>query len=154
MAVTNFNQANIAFFRIQSANAAYDITLPFEADSIEWWNETQYAASSKNISGIWFPSLTDPIAGALAITSNGTPALTGVILTTTGITELPDGSGFADNHRTPTVITAASPAVVTSAAHGLLDGQYVRATNFRSTPVADATGMYTLNNLLFQIQMW
>jgi len=40
---------------------------------------------------------------------------------------------------------------VTSNGHGLVNGQFVRATNFRATPVADATGMYALNNQLFQV---
>ncbi len=150
MAVTNFDQANIAYFKLQSANAAYDITLPFEADSIEWWNDTKYGTNTNNLSGIWFPTLTTPTAGGLII-ARGTTTLTSTLETTNGVTELSDGSGFADNHRTPTAITPASPAVVTSAAHGLTNGQFVRATNFRATPVADATGMYTLNNLLFQI---
>ncbi len=150
MAVTNFEDANIAFFTLISGGAAYDITLPFEADSIEWWNNSLYATNSSNLSGFWSPYLTDPIGGGLII-ARGTTDLTSTLETTNGVTELSDGSGFADNHRTPTAITAASPPVVTSNAHGLSNGQFVRATNFRATPVADATGMYGLNNQLFQV---
>jgi len=149
MSVTNFEDANIAIFKIQSAGAAYNITLPFEADCIEWWNNTVYATNTNNLQGIWFPGMTDPTGGALII-SRGTTDLSSVLETTNGVTELSDGSGFADNHRTPTAINA-STGIVTSAAHGLTTGQYVRATNFRAFPVASATGMYALNNLLWQI---
>jgi hypothetical protein len=150
MAVTNFNDCNVAMFRIQSAAAAYDITLPFQADMIEWWNNTKYATDAKNISGIWIDGLTDDVGGAL-IVSRGTTDLSSVLETTNGVTELSDGSGFAATGFSPTAITAASPAVVTFAGHGLTTGQFVRATNFRSTPVASATGMYALNNQTFQV---
>lgn len=53
-------------------------------------------------------------------------------------------SGFTDEHRAPTAITAANPVVVTSPDHGLVDGQRVRSTQFTL-----ATGMYELNNRLF-----
>ena len=149
MAVTNFDDANIALFRIQSAGAAYDITLPFEADSIEWWNNTKFATNSNNLSGIWFPGLTDPVGGALII-SRGTTDLSSVLETTNGVTELSDGSGFAATQHTPTAIDGTT-GVVTTAAHGLSTGQFLRATNFRATPVALATGMYALNNQLWQI---
>jgi hypothetical protein len=148
MAVTNFEDANIAIFKLQSAGAAYDITIPFEADCIEWWNYTKYGTDANNLQGIWF--LGYP-AGDATIISRGTTDLSSVLETTNGVTELSDGTGFANNHRTPTAITAASSAVVTSAAHGLVNGQFVRATNFRATPTADATGMYGLNNLLWQV---
>ncbi len=150
MAVTNYEDCNIAFFKIKSGNAAYNITIPFEADCIEWWRNTGWGSDTQLLQGIWFPEMTDPIGGSMII-SRGTTTLTSVLETTTGITELSDGSGFADNHRTPTAITATTPPVVTSAAHGLTDGQFVRATNFRATPVADATGFYGLNNQLFQV---
>ncbi len=150
MAVTNLQDCNVAVFKLQSGGAAYNLTVPFEADMIEWWNNTQYGSNTQNLQGVWFEEMTDPIGGALII-NRGTTTLTSTLETTNGITELSDGSGFADNHRVPTAITAATPPVVTSAAHGLTNGQFVRATNFRATPVADATGFYGLNNQLFQI---
>ena len=150
MAVTDFNDSNIAYFRIQSGGAAYNLVLPFEADSIEWWNNTVYATNASNLSGIWFPYLTDPTGGAL-IVARGTTDLTSTLETTNGVTEASDGSGFADNHRVPTAISVATTAVVTSAAHGLTNGQIVRATDFRAFPVASATGMYGLNNLTWEV---
>lgn len=149
MSVRDFNDCNIAYFRLISGAAAYTITLPFEADSIEWWNNTLYATNASNLSGIWFPDMTDAVGGALII-SRGTTDLSSVLETTNGVTELADGSGFADNHRTPTAIDGTT-GVVTSNAHGLTNGQYVRATDFRATPVASATGMYGLNNKLWQV---
>jgi hypothetical protein len=149
MSVTNFEDANIAIFKLQSGGAAYDITLPFEADCIEWWNNTVYATNTNNLQGIWFPGMTDPVGGALII-SRGTTDLSSVLETSNGVTELSDGSGFADNHRTPTAIDGTT-GVVTSNGHGLVNGQYVRATDFRAFPVAKATGMYGLNNLLWQV---
>lgn len=149
MSVRDLNDCNIAFFRLQSGAAAYDITLPFEADSIEWWNSTKYATDTNNLQGIWFPDLADPVGGALII-NRGTTTLTSTLEATNGVTELSDGSGFADNHRTPTAINGTT-GIVTSNGHGLQNGQYVRATDFRATPVADATGMYGLNNKLWQV---
>lgn len=156
MAVTNFQDCNIAFFRLQSAGATpYTITLPFEADMIEWWNNTKFGTDTNNISGIWYPDIVNSsnvaVASGAMIIARGTTTLTSTLQITVGVTENADGSGFADNHRTPTAITATTPPVVTSAAHGFVDGQFVRATNFRATPVADATGFYGLNNQLFQV---
>lgn len=147
MAVTNFEDANIAIFKLQSGGAAYDITLPFEADCIEWWNYTEYGTNSKNLSGIWFNGFP---AGDGLIIARGTTDLTSTLETTNGVTELSDGSGFSATNMTPTAINA-STSVVTVAAHGMSNGQFVRGTNFRATPVADATGMYGLNNQVFQI---
>jgi hypothetical protein len=150
MAVTNFNDANIALFKLQSGGAAYDITLPFKADIIEWWRNTGYATDAvASIQGIWIDGMTDDEDGGLVI-SRGTTDLTSAILTTTGIEELSDGSGFAATNVTPTAINVTT-SVVTSAAHGFTEGQFVRGNNFRSTPVAIATGCYGLNNRVFQI---
>jgi hypothetical protein len=148
MAVTNFEDANVATFSLTSGGAAYDITIPFEADTIEWFNYTKFATNSNNLQGIWFNGMP---AGDALIIARGTTDLTSTLETTNGVTELSDGSGFSSTIKTPTAITQASPAVVTSAAHGLSNGQFVRATNFRATPVADATGMYGLNNQVFQV---
>lgn len=61
-------------------------------------------------------------------------------------------SNFTNEHYTPIAITAALPPVVTILAHGLSNGQRVRATRFYRLPLALATGMYQLNNRLFTIQ--
>jgi hypothetical protein len=53
---------------------------------------------------------------------------------------------------TPENITNTLPVVVTKTAHGLLNGQAIRATKFITVPLALATGMQQLNNQLFYIQ--
>lgn len=148
MAVTDFNAANIAIFQMTSAGSAYTLTLPFLPDSLEWWNYTEYGTDSKNLSGVWINGMPD---GDAVIIARGTTTLTSTLETTNGVSDVEDNTGWLDNHRVPTAITAASPAVVTSNGHGLVNGQFVRATDFRATPVADATGMYGLNNQLFQV---
>lgn len=150
MSVRDFGEANIAIYTLTSAGTAYDLVLPFEADCIEWFNYTKYATNANNLSGVWFRGYPE---GDALIVSRGTTDLSSVLETTNGVTTLPTAPplGFADTHRIPTAITKASTAVVTSANHGLTNGQMVRATDFRETPVADATGFYGLNNKLWQV---
>lgn len=61
-------------------------------------------------------------------------------------------SHFTNEHRVPTAITAAFPPVVTVVAHGLSNGQRIRATRFVGFPFAVATGMEQLNNNLYTVQ--
>lgn len=149
MAVTNFEDANIAIFKLQSAASAYTITLPFAADCIEWWNATAFATNASNLQGIWFADMPTASIQGLEIT-RGTTDLSSALLTTTGVDELPDGSGFTATNVVPTAINLTT-SVVTVAANTFTEGQFVRGTNFRSTPVADATGCYGLNNRVFQL---
>ncbi len=61
-------------------------------------------------------------------------------------------SHFTTRQFTPEGITAALPPVVTKTAHGLLNGQAIRATKFITMPFSLATGMVQLNNQLFYVQ--
>lgn len=61
-------------------------------------------------------------------------------------------SNFTNRQFTPEGITAALPVVVTKTAHGLQNGQALRATKFITIPFASATGMEQLNNKLFYVQ--
>ena len=61
-------------------------------------------------------------------------------------------SHFTNRQFTPENITAAFPVVVTKTAHGLINGQGIRATKFVSIPFAVATGMEQLNNKMFYVQ--
>lgn len=61
-------------------------------------------------------------------------------------------SHFTVRQFTPEGITAALPIVVTKTAHGLQNGQAIRATKFITIPFALATGMEQLNNKLFYIR--
>ena len=148
MSVRDFQDTNTAIFKLTSAGAAYNLTLPFAPECIEWWNYTKYGTNTNNLQGVWVLGMPD---GDDLIINRGTTTLTSTLETTNGVTVLGDGSGFTNQHRTPTAITAAFPPVVTSAAHGLSNGQYVRATDFVTSPVASATGMEQLNNKLFLV---
>lgn len=53
---------------------------------------------------------------------------------------------------TPEGITNTFPIVVTKTAHGLTNGQAIRATKFYAIPFAVATGMEQLNNNLYYVQ--
>lgn len=146
MSVTNFDDANIAIFSMTSAGSAYDITVPFEADMIEWWNYTKYGTNDQNLSGVWVNGMP---AGDGLIIARGTTTLTSTKEATNAVTELSDGSGFSTTNVTPTAINVTTS--VATAANTFESGQFVRGTNFRATPVASATGCYGLNNRVFQL---
>lgn len=59
--------------------------------------------------------------------------------------------GFATTQMIPTAISTTLPVRVTVPGHGLSAGQFVRATRFYPLPAVDATGMYQLNNQLYQV---
>lgn len=61
-------------------------------------------------------------------------------------------SHFTVRQFIPTGITAALPIVVTAPAHGLINGEAIRATQFIVMPFANATGMEQINNKLFTVQ--
>ncbi len=61
-------------------------------------------------------------------------------------------SHFTTRQFTPEDITNTLPIVVTKTAHGLQNGQALRATKFISVPLALATGMEQLNNRLVYIR--
>ncbi len=149
MSVRDFSDANIAIFQMTSAGAAYTLTLPFLPESLEWWNFTKYASNDKNVSGIWISGM--PNNDALII-ARGTSTLSTTQESTNGVSGVTDNSGWSATQLVPTAITAASPAVVTVNGNGLVNDQFVRATNFVSVPTSDATGMYILNNQLFQVK--
>jgi len=60
-------------------------------------------------------------------------------------------SHFTLRQFTPENITATLPIVVTKTAHGLQNGQAIRATKFITIPFALATGMEQLNNILYYV---
>ena len=58
--------------------------------------------------------------------------------------------GFAIQHKFPVdAIDKSNPIKVTILAHGMSNGQFVRATNFFYRPIS--TGMYELNNNLYML---
>lgn len=61
-------------------------------------------------------------------------------------------SHFTVRQFTPENITNTLPMIVTKTAHGLTNGQAIRATKFISMPFLNATGMQQLNNSLFYVR--
>lgn len=115
---------------LQSAGSAYSLVLPWQADKLEWFNYTKFGTDTNNLQGVWFR---DFPAGDALIINRGTTTLTSTLETTNGVTIANIAGGFADEHRTITGITTATPAVVTSAAHGLSTGQRVVITKVIGT---------------------
>lgn len=116
---------------IISAGAAYNLTLPFMPDKVEWFNYAKYATNSNNIQGVWYR---DMPAGDALIIARGTTTLTSTLEGTNGVTDASTAGGFTNEHLTITGATTATPCVMTtSAAHGLVDGDRVIPTQIIGT---------------------
>lgn len=112
---------------LQSAGVAYNLVLPWQADKLEWYNYTKFGTGGNNAQGVWFRDF--PAGDALIISTTPTT----VLETTNGVTINNLAGGFADEHVTITGITTATPAVVTAASHGLVDGDRVVITKVIGT---------------------
>ena len=110
---------------LQSAGAAYNLVLPWQADMLQWWNYTKFATNDSNCQGVWFRNF--PGGDALII-ARGTTTLTSTLEATNGVTVSNLAGGFQDEHVVISGITTAVPAVVTAASHGLSDGSRVVIT--------------------------
>lgn len=120
---------------LQSAGAAYNITLPFFPDKVEWFNYTKYATNANNLQGVWYR---DMPAGDALIISRGTTDLSSVLETTNGITNASTAGGFYNEHLVITGITTATPAVVTTSAnHNLSNNDRVVITKVIGTMAAE-----------------
>lgn len=128
----------------QSDAAAYNLVLPWQADKIEWFNYTKFGTNSKNLQGVWFR---DFPAGDALIISRGTTDLSSVLEATNGVTNASTAGGFTNQHVTITGITTATPAVVTAAGHGLVDGNRVVITKVIGTMAAE------VNNQTFVVDV-
>jgi len=129
---------------LQSAGAAYNLVLPWQADKFEWYNYTGYATNDTNLQGVWFR---DFPAGDALIVSRGTTDLSSVKEATNGITVANTSGGFVNQHVTITGITTATPGVVTAASHGLVDGDRVVITKVIGTIAAE------VNNKTFVVDV-
>jgi len=130
---------------LQSAGAAYNLVLPWQADKLEWYNYTKYATNASNLSGVWFR---DFPAGDALIVSRGTTDLSSVLETTNGITIANTTGGFANEHLVITGITTATPGVVTTSAnHNLSDYDRVVITKVIGTAAAE------LNNNTYVVRV-
>lgn len=61
-------------------------------------------------------------------------------------------SHFVVRQFTPENITNTFPIIVTITNNGFQNGQAIRATKFVTLPLASATGMEQLNNMLYYVQ--
>lgn len=113
---------------LQSAGAAYDLTLPFFPDKFEWFNYTKYATNDTNLSGVWYR---DFPAGDALIVRRATTNLTSTLETTNGITDASTAGGFTNQHLVISGITAG--VVTTTTNHNLSDGDRVVLTKIIGT---------------------
>lgn len=119
----------------QSAGAAYDLTLPFYPDKLEWYNSTKYATNDNNIQGVWFR---DFAAGDALIVARGTTTLTSTLEATNGVTNASTAGGFYNEHLVISGISAATPPVVTTTAnHNLSDNDRVVITKVIGTMASE-----------------
>ncbi len=130
---------------LQSAGAAYNLVLPWQADKFEWYRYTSYGTNDKNLQGVWFR---DMPAGDSLIISRGTTDLSSILETTNGVTIANTTGGFANEHLVITNISTASPGVVTTSTdHHLSDFDRVVLTKIIGTAAAE------LNNKTFVVQV-
>lgn len=130
---------------LQSAGAAYDLSLPFFPDKFEWFNYTKFATNSNNISGVWYR---DMPAGDALIIARGTTDLTSTLETTNGITDASTDGGFYNEHLVISGITTATPAVVTTSAnHNLSDNDRVVITKVIGTMASE------INNTTYVVRV-
>lgn len=131
---------------LQSAGAAYDITLPFQADCFQWWRYTAYGTAGTLGQGVWFRDF--PAGDSLiqrAIADNGSTGNLNLVLeTTNGITTANTAGGFTATQKTITGITA---GVVTVTSHGLTTGDRVMITQVVGTVGPE------VNNKSFVVQV-
>jgi hypothetical protein len=140
--------SRIAKGHFTSTGSAQVVNLPFQPDSVQFWNYTlaNSAATSQNIiSAYWDVSMGQ--GQAIVEGYNATPTLIYDVVATNGISTfaagqlLQYGPVYAHNSVVSAdfSITAASPAVVTTAtAHGLATGNVIIFSNLAQTAT---TGM-------------
>lgn len=113
---------------LQSAGAAYNLTLPFYPDKFEWYNYTKFGTNTNNLQGVWFR---DFPAGDALIIARGTTDLTSTLEATNGITNASTAGGFTNQHLAIDGISAG--VVSTTTAHNLSDGDRVVLTKIIGT---------------------
>jgi len=130
-------------FTVPATPVIKTILLPYKPISFEWWNKTAMTSQTTNdvISGIAFSS--DPNGYAYPTYIATTARTTSVTITSGGISFVAAGTPTYGAVHTITGITAATPAVVTSASHGLQTGDVVL--------IYGTTGMLQIAGLQFSV---
>ena len=132
--VQQSNVTNSYGFYLQSAGVAYTVSLPFYPDRLDWYRYTTFGTNDKVLQGVWFR---DFPAGDVLNISRGTTDLSSVLETTNGVTNASTTGGFTNQHVTITGISTATPAVVTAAGHGLVDGDRIVITKVIGTMASE-----------------
>ena len=143
MANLNENYTMSYAGHMESDGGAFDITIPFQPDAFFLYNYTAYGTGADNVECIWFRDF--PAGDVLVkhvIADDGSTSSTNLQLeTTNGCTLTTTAAGVASSIVAISGATAASPVVVTTAAHGITVGQKVRVR------ITDVLGMVELNSL-------
>lgn len=146
MAILNRYEMNSYAGHFESDGGAYNLIIPFNPDSLKWWNYTKYATDTTYVSGVWFKDF--PAGDALicqCIVNDGTGDSNTILETTNGVTIANTESGVEVLRADITGATAANPVVITAASHGFGDaGDIIRV---RLTQVG---GMTQLNDNRYQ----
>lgn len=111
--------------------SAFNLSLPFQADRLDWFRYTGFGTDSKIIQGVWFRDF--PAGDALNII-RGTTDLSSTLETTNGVTVANLAGGFTNEHLVISGLTTATPAVVTTTAdHNLSDNDRIVITKVIGT---------------------
>lgn len=137
--IREFGQVTNSFAGfLQSAGTAYDLTMPFQPDCLQWYRYTGFGTAGTLSQGVWFRGF--PAGDSLilrSIVDNGATGNSSCVLETSNgatIADLP--GGFTATQKTITGITSGAPTVVTVASHGLSDNDRVMITKVQGS-VAD-----------------
>ena len=135
---------------LQSAGAAYNLTLPFLPDRFDWFRYTGFGTAGTLGQGVWFRDF--PAGDSLilrSIADNGVTGNTSLLLeTTNGITDASTAGGFYNEHLVMSGLTTATPGVVTTTtAHSLSDNDRVVITKVIGTAAAE------VNNKTFVVRV-
>jgi len=110
-------------FRIQSAGAAYNLEIGFEATTVIVWNYTKWASDGVKQEFIWHKGMADGYALSEICDDTGTNR---AVETSNGFTPY-DTSAVTANYQTASGITKANPGVVTvTSTSGWLAGHALR----------------------------
>jgi len=137
-----------------SGGAAYDLTLPFDADKVVIYNLTDWTATAAGLPiSIWWKNKTTTAHAyqQQVIDSAAGSSFNFLDTATNGFTVANTSGGVPAFRSLIAGVTAADPVVVTTtAAHGLQSNQIVRITDLGSTmPVV--RGMDELNDNRYSI---
>jgi len=142
---------------LQSAGAAYNLVLPWQADKLEWYNYTKFGTDTNNLQGVWFRNF--PSGNGLII-NRGTTTLTSTLEATNGVTINNTPSGFVAEQQAitgvsttaagiPCIITVPSTAGWVSGSTRIIITQLNGAVNVLSSTTASLYDVYgvPVNNL-------